>query len=971
MNHRKADQIAITARQMKEPTARAEYIRQECGADDRLFQEVTAILFGEEPARRQHDPDSPTITDMGRSEATIEASGDQIGPYRLGKQIGRGGFGVVFVAEQLAPIRRQVALKMIKPGMDSKEVLARFDAERQALAMMDHPNIAHVFDAGLAPSGRPYFVMEWVQGEPITDYCDRHRLTLVERIRLVQDVCGAIQHAHQKGVIHRDIKPGNILVTTVGDRPLVKVIDFGIAKALHEPLGDRTVQTRGSQLIGTPLYMAPEQAHPITGTGTDTVDTRSDIYSLGVVLYVLLTGRTPFDRKKLSSADEQQVRRMLLEEDPPAPSTQVTQSGVHAEEAARRRATTLQEWRRALRGDLDRIVMKCLEKDPARRYPTATDLARDLQRYLHHEPVMAQAPTLRYRFSKFARRHRVGLAVTALFAAMLVSATAVSLSLAVRAWRAEREARDLSRRETELRRRAEAHAAAAKIEREAALKAAAEAEATLAFLQEQVLAAARPKHRPGGRGVDVSLHDVLDSARRRIDDYFAKKPALEMSVRKMLGTTYLQLGEYSVAVEELQRAWQLARRLHGDHAIDTIDIQILFATAMADADECERACELLESAREAIKRHVAQRPKDASDSQKLEERLRGLQITAVNNLAAVYQKQKRFEQARQAYQSLWEEAFESDLSDTQRSRIASNYAVVLQQMGRWEESKRLLEEALAKMRRHLRPHRPTVLVLLNNLGPVYHQLGDDRHAEQTLELVLEHRRRLLGNHHPDTIVTMMNLATVRSFLGKYGSAEELFREVWRERSERLGPDHPKTLAAAEGIAQTLYAQQKYSEAAEFYSRIYQARCRHQGPLPPSTVRAGITLIRTLEAAGQWQSMERTAAQLWERLTPEQSATIEAAAVAADRARAVLMRLEAADSTEGNDWKRRHEQAKKWLESAWRVLQSHPAPQPGGATYEVTRRRTARTWALWHRLAHHENEAEHWRQIAQSPSVAPK
>ncbi len=966
MKNRKADQIAITARQMAEPTARAEYIRQECGTDDRLFQEVTAILIGEKDARSSRNPDDPTMTDIGQSEGTIEASGDQIGPYRLGKEIGHGGFGVVFVAEQLVPIRRKVALKMIKPGMDSKEVLARFDAERQALAMMDHPNIAHVFDAGLAPSGRPYFVMEWVQGEPITSYCDRNRLTLIERIRLVQDVCDAIQHAHQKGVIHRDIKPSNILVTTVGDRPLVKVIDFGIAKALREPLGDRTVHTRGTQLIGTPLYMAPEQARLTAGT----VDTRSDIYSLGVVLYVLLTGRTPFDRKKLSSFDESQVRRMLLEEDPPAPSTKVTHGGVNAEEAAQRRATTPHEWKRALRGDLDRIVMKCLEKDPARRYPTATDLARDLQRHLNHEPVMAQAPTLSYRFAKFARRHRVGLAITAIFAAMLVAATTISLSLAVRAWRAEQEARDLSQRETELRRRAEAHAEAAKIEREAAVRAAAEAKATLAFLQEQVLAAARPKHRPGGRGVDVSLHDVLDSARRRIDDYFAKKPALEMSVRNMLGTTYWQLGEYQVAVEELERAWQLARELQGDHDINTIETQIQFATALADADEGKRACELLESAREAIERHMAQRPADESDSRELSERLRRLQITAVNNLAAAYQEQRQFEQARQAYQSLWEEAFGSDLSDTQRSRIASNYAVVLQQLGKWEESKQLLEEALAQMRRHLRPHHPSVLVLLNNLGPVYHQLGDDRHAEQTLELVLKYRRRLLGDHHPDTIITMMNLATVRSFLGKYAPAEELYREAWRERSERLGPDHPKTLAAAEGIAQTLYAQQKYSEAAEFYSQIYQSRCRHQGPLQPSTVRAGITLIRTLEAAGEWQSMERTAAQLWERLTPEQSDTIEAAAVAADRARALLMRLKAADSAEGADWKSRHEQAREWLESAWQVLKSRPAPQPGGVTYEVTRRRTARTWALWYRLANNENEAEHWQQIAKAPSVAP-
>ncbi|HHK42445.1 MAG TPA: serine/threonine protein kinase, partial [Planctomycetaceae bacterium] len=374
MPSRKADEIARAAQTLAAPDEQAKFVRQECGSDEQLYREVTAMLSRDQASPSGNLADGPTVTESGATSDVVEKPGDVIGPYRLQEILGSGGFGVVFLADQIAPIQRRVALKMIKPGMDSSEVLARFDAERQTLALMDHPNIAHVYDAGLAPSGRPYFVMEYVDGERITEYCDARHLSLIDRIRLFQDVCDAIQHAHQKGIIHRDLKPSNILVTSVGDRPLVKVIDFGIAKALHQPAGDSAIRTRPLQPIGTPLYMAPEQACVTPGV----VDTRSDIYSLGVVLYVLLTGTTPLDRKKLTGADYSEMRRLLAEEEPPAPSTRVGQTGEALEEEAARRATTPTEWRRTLRGDLDRIVMKCLEKEPARRYATAHDLARDL-----------------------------------------------------------------------------------------------------------------------------------------------------------------------------------------------------------------------------------------------------------------------------------------------------------------------------------------------------------------------------------------------------------------------------------------------------------------------------------------------------------------------------------------------------------------------------------------------------------------
>jgi len=363
-----------------------------------------------------------------------EQAGDRIGHYKLLQEIGAGGFGVVYMAEQQEPVRRRVALKIIKLGMDTKEVIARFEAERQALALMDHPHIAKVLDAGATSSGRPYFVMELVKGERITEYCDKHNLSTRQRLDLFVQICQAIQHAHQKGIIHRDIKPSNILVAMQDGVPVPKVIDFGIAKATEQRLTDKTFFTALGDFVGTPAYMSPEQAEM---SGLD-IDTRSDIYSLGVLLYELLTGKTPFDPKELLAKGIEAMRRAIREEEPRRPSTRLTTMDAgELTTTAKRRQTDAPKLVHLVRGDLDWIVMKCLEKDRTRRYETANGLALDLERHIHHEPVLACPPSKAYRFQKMARRNKGAFAAAALIAVVLVAATSISVWQAVRATRAQ------------------------------------------------------------------------------------------------------------------------------------------------------------------------------------------------------------------------------------------------------------------------------------------------------------------------------------------------------------------------------------------------------------------------------------------------------------------------------------------------------------------------------------------------------
>jgi WD40 repeat protein/serine/threonine protein kinase len=401
------------------PEERAAYLAEACAGDANLRRRVEALL------RAHAEPDEMLDRPLAKApvdeQPVTEQPGSTIGPYKLLEQIGEGGFGVVFMAEQHQPVRRKVALKIIKPGMDTRQVVARFEAERQALALMDHPHIAKVLDGGTTPSGRPYFVMELVKGLPLTDYCDQARLPPRQRLELFVVVCQAVQHAHQKGIIHRDLKPSNLLVSEPDGQPAVKVIDFGIAKATDRPLTDKTLFTGFAQMIGTPLYMSPEQA----GQSLD-IDTRSDIYALGVLLYELLTGTTPLDQKRFKQAAYEEIRRLILEEEPPRPSTRLSESREALPSISAQRQTEPARLTRLVRGELDWIVMKALDKDRNRRYESAAAFAADVQRYLHDEPVEACPPSAGYRLRKFWRKHRAGVLTGAALIGLLVAGVGVS-----------------------------------------------------------------------------------------------------------------------------------------------------------------------------------------------------------------------------------------------------------------------------------------------------------------------------------------------------------------------------------------------------------------------------------------------------------------------------------------------------------------------------------------------------------------
>ena len=815
MNDSAQREVAVFTEALQLPAdQRAAFLLRACGADAALRQRVEALLRAQERLGDFLEQAPQRVAPIG------EKPGDRIGRYKLLQQIGEGGCGVVFMAEQEVPVRRLVALKVIKPGMDTKSVIARFEAERQALAMMDHPNIAKVFDAGATESGRPYFVMELVRGTKITTYCDQNSLTTNARLDLFIQVCQAVQHAHQKGIIHRDIKPSNIMVTTTAEgAALPVVIDFGIAKATtNQQLTDKTLFTAFEMLVGTPAYMSPEQA---ALTNVD-VDTRSDIYSLGVLLYELLTGSTPFNGGELHKAGLDEIRRIIREEEPVTPSTRLSKlTGEDLTSVALRRQSEAPKLIRAVSGDLDWIVMKALEKNPCRRYETANGLALDVKRFLADEPVSARPPSKLYRFQKILIRNKLLFLGISVIAVLLVASLIVIAASLAREQQARRNAvRDKQK-----------------------------AEQVTRFL-EDMLQGVGPSVALGRD--TIMLREILDRTAERVGREMTNQPAVEAELRSLIGRLYFEIGIYDQAEAMHRAALVLNRELFGSESQEVAASLNSLGLAL---DKRGRAVEAESPLREALgirRRLFGHEHADVASS--------------LNDLATALRHQKKLAEAeaftREAL-GIRQKLFGNDSLEV--ADTLHNLAIVLGDEGKRAECeataremlamrRRLLgeehplvaaaladvawaatvsdklgeaqsagEQALTMQRKLLGDEHPEVARSLNLLGQLLKKQDNLPEAHAVLKAALSIQRKVLGEDHLDVLYTLRSLSWTLEAEGKLAEAETAQRGVlamWRKRGEG---ESPQAMSQLESLTRILIAQKKFAEAEQLLRE----------PLPPA------------------------------------------------------------------------------------------------------------------------------------------
>jgi len=816
------------------------------------------------------------------NDDTVPASGT-IGPYRLLNVLGQGGMAIVYLAEQTAPVRRQVALKIVKLGMDSQQIVSRFESERQALAVLDHPHIAKVFDAGSTEQGRPYFVMEHVAGVAITRYCDEHALDVDARVQLFIDVCLAAQHAHQKGLIHRDLKPSNILVAHVDGRPQVKVIDFGISKAVGGDPQDRTQLTRLGQLIGTPQYMSPEQAEL---SGLD-VDTRTDVYSLGVVLYELLAGSLPLELDRVA---DYALGLALREREPPTPSVRVSSLDA-AGDVARQRGTDLADLRRTLRGDLDWIVMRAIAKDRSARYPTANALAQDLTSYLAHLPVTARPPSTGYLLNRFIRRNKIFVAAASLATLALVVGLAVATLSLVRARAAE---------------------------------ATALAEAETARQVSRFLVDVFEVSDPGlARGNSVTAREILDKAAGRIDRELKSAPAVRATLLSTIGRVYARLGLYSEGLPLAESALAIRRQLApaSSELADSLDQVGELRTLLDQPLEANKALQESLLLRRSVAKDPAatamtiQRLGELSYTQsKFDEALQRFHdaqgILRDNPLAqqpgqrgglVKYVANIKHEQGdltasiplyREALQ-LMRADFGSDHPDV--ASTLGDLAIALKDTRQYEEAEQAYLESLAIQRRILGARNPEVGNTLNNLSVFYatredfpaalrtadeaqqilrEALGEDHRltniarvnyardlvrtgdlvaAEAELRAILAIRRRTLPPTHQELGITVDALAAVLNQRGQFAEAEPLAREGQKVMAASVGEAHWRTATAERTVAESLAGQRRFAEAEPLLVSAYEKMLAARGAPHPGT---RSTLKRLIEFYETWRKPEK-------------------------------------------------------------------------------------------------------------------
>ncbi len=774
------------------PERRDEFLSRACAGDEQLRLEVESLLdaYDRSDGLSAH-PWTGELLEEGEPEKII-------GPYRLMRKIGEGGMGQVWLAVQSEPLRRQVALKLIHGGIFDPALQRRFQAERQSLASMDHPAIAKVFDAGATAAGQPYFVMEYVPGEPLTVYCDARKLTLPQRLKLFIGVCEGVQHAHQKAIIHRDLKPANILVVEVDGQPTPRIIDFGLAKII-EPIADLTDSpTRAEGLVGTPGYMSPEQA------GGGDIDTRTDVYSLGVVLYELLTGQLPFDTSKWKQQPLFETLRQMQQQETVRPSSRAGEKTQAAATAAEQRRSEPKRLASQIAGDLDWITMKALDKDRARRYGTPSDFASDVRRYLDHKPVHARPPSAAYQIAKYVRRHRVGVAMAALLALLFMSFAVLQ---AVQLRRIARE-RDRAGR--------------------------------IADFMTGMFKVSDPSE---ARGNQVKAREILDQASRNIDSGLARDPEMQAQMMMVMGKVYDNLGLYPQADSLLQRATAIRRSILGTGNPDTATSMLALAWTLGHEGHYTEA--------------------ESLDRQVLDFRMRALgpenpdTLTAMDNLAVVLNDEGHYPEA---------EKLERQTLDIRRRVLGpdnldiavsmGNLATVLQMEARYSESERFYRDAIDFRRRILGADHPDTVTTMSNLANVLYREGRYSDAEKLILEVLEAQRRIFGPEHPLTLKTMNNLANVLDREHREAEAEKMCRETLDLQRRVLGSEHPETLMSMNNLTGILSREGKFVEAEELGREVLDIRRRVLGPEHPLTLRAMSNLSDSLTKLGNWVEADK-------------------------------------------------------------------------------------------------------------------
>jgi tetratricopeptide (TPR) repeat protein len=737
------------------------------------------------------------------------------GRYTLREPVGEGGMGTVWEAEQTEPVRRPVAVKVIKPGMDSRSVLARFEAERQALALMDHPNIARVLDAGATPEGRPFFVMELVKGVPITRYCDDSRLTVRQRLELFVPVCRAVQHAHQKGVIHRDLKPSNVLVTAIDGAPVPKVIDFGVAKAAGQPLTERTLETGPGTVVGTPAYMSPEQA----GLNRLDVDTRSDVYGLGALLYELLTGGPPFGREELERSGLLEALRAVREVEPDRPSARLAAADGLAALAASR-GTEPRRLVAAVRGDLDWVVMKALEKDRDRRYDTAAALAADVRRNLADQPVLAGPPSAAYRLRKFVRRNRAAVLAVGLVLLALAGGVAGTVVGLVRARQAEAQARDD-----------------------------ADVARTISRFFQNLLAQADVSNQPragglsAGRDPNLTVRVLLDRAGEEVERAFPNREPTEAAIRMTIGDAYLALGVYPPAQRHLERAIELrTARLGPDHP-DTLDARHSLGYLFYLQSRYGEA--------EAVIREVGDRYAAALGADHLDT------LCCRHDLAVMCRERGGFEPAEALFQEVLGR-LTATLGAGHHITVMCKYdlAVLAERRGDYDRSAALAREVIDDLTALAGADHPHTLLARNALAWAYHRGRKYDLAEPIYREVIAAESAKLAPDHPDTLTTRQNLAELYEEQDRYDRAEPILREVLAARVARLGPRHTQTLASKNSLGVAYFHLRRFDLSVPLFEELLRDRRQNPGDDHPATERVAFNLAANYREVGRAEDAAR-------------------------------------------------------------------------------------------------------------------